>query len=49
MIPWINDCGSYVVHHIESRIKKFDGSGNKQFFSGRSDSNKNKIVEDIKF
>ena len=34
-------------NHVESNVLKFDGSGFKQFFSGRSDSIKTKCVDQV--
>lgn len=46
MVGWTKP-GTYAVNHVLSRIKKADGTGYKQFFSGRSDSNKNKVVREL--
>lgn len=46
MIGWTKDTSSkFHVNHVLSHINKNDSSGNKQFFSGRSDSIKSKCVE----
>ena len=48
MLGWTRtSSGAYKVNHVESKIKKSDGSGYKKFFSGRADSNKTKIVEKL--
>jgi hypothetical protein len=45
--PWELKGGAYIVNHVLSQINKFDGCGYKKFFSGRSDSIKNKIVHQL--
>jgi hypothetical protein len=48
MIGWRrNAAGEYEVNHVSSRIQRSDGAGLKQFFSGRSDSIKNKTVSNL--
>ena len=48
MIGWKKDpSGEFVQNHQESKILKIDGSGKKQFFSGRKDSVKTKCVEGL--
>lgn len=50
MIGWIqnpSDSTKLRLNHVESNILKFDGSGCKQFFSGRSNSIKTKCVDKV--
>ncbi|MDB3880070.1 hypothetical protein N9315_03035 [Alphaproteobacteria bacterium] len=46
MIGWQREpSGEFEENHKESKVLKFDNSGKKQFFSGRSDSIKTKCVK----
>lgn len=48
MIGWKRTpTGEFQLNHQESKIQKFDNSGKKQFFSGRSDSIKAKCVKEF--
>ncbi len=48
MIGWTQDkLGKFCINHVLSHISRNDGSGKKQFFSGRSDSIKSKCVEKL--
>lgn len=40
----VDPAGTFHVNHVLSNILRSDGTGNKNFFSGKSNSKKNKIV-----
>nr|ADR72991.1 BspMI [Bacillus sp. M(2010)] len=44
---WNNSEGNYVINDSSTKIVKPDESGNKMFFAGRSDSIKNRLVNDL--
>lgn len=47
IIPWKRISGTFQIHDVETKLIAPDGNGYKKFFSGRSDSIKNRLVREI--
>lgn len=48
LIGWTQDAtGTYLVNDVKSLLRRIDGQGLKSFFSGRRDSIKNALVDEL--